>query len=203
MKADSTERRRGARLEEAILDAAWAELVERGYPGLTLEGVAKRAGTSRPVLYRRWSSRTALATAALGRHMVQNPIVVPDLGSVRDEIRLLLRRLSDLARPDMIRLVFDMQKDLAEQHSSLADVRARLRAEIVGSDIMQTILGRAIDRGEIAAARLTPRVVSLPTDLARHEILMTFQPLSDEAIKEIVDEIFLPLVSPTDRRALS
>jgi AcrR family transcriptional regulator len=203
MKADSTERRRGARLEEAILDAAWAELVERGYPGLTLEGVAKRAGTSRPVLYRRWSSRTALATAALGRHMVQNPIVVPDLGSVRDEIRLLLRRLSDLARPDMIRLVFDMQKDLAEQHSSLADVRARLRAEIVGSDIMQTILGRAIDRGEIAAARLTPRVVSLPTDLARHEILMTFQPLSDEAVKEIVDEIFLPLVSPTDRRALS
>ncbi|MFP3247595.1 MAG: TetR-like C-terminal domain-containing protein, partial [Paraburkholderia sp.] len=63
------------------------------------------------------------------------------------------------------------------------------------SDVMQTILGRAIDRGEIAAARLTPRIVALPTDLARHEVLMTFEPLSDEAIREIVDEIFLPLVS--------
>jgi AcrR family transcriptional regulator len=194
MKADKIGRRRGVLLEDAILDAAWAELFERGYPGLTLEGVAKRAGTSRPVLYRRWPSRTALATAALGRHMAQNPIVVPDLGSVRDEICLLLRRLSDLARPDMIRLAFDMQKDLADQHSSLADVRAHLRAEIVDSDVMQTILGRAVDRGEIATARLTPRIVSLPTDLARHEILMTFQPLSDEAIKEIVDEVFLPLV---------
>jgi AcrR family transcriptional regulator len=194
MKADKIGRRRGVLLEDAILDAAWAELFERGYPGLTLEGVAKRAGTSRPVLYRRWPSRTALATAALGRHMAQNPIVVPDLGSVRDEICLLLRRLSDLARPDMIRLAFDMQKDLADQHSSLADVRAHLRAQIVDSDVMQTILGRAVDRGEIATARVTPRIVSLPTDLARHEILMTFQPLSDEAIKEIVDEVFLPLV---------
>jgi AcrR family transcriptional regulator len=203
MKADKIGRRRGVRLEDAILDAAWAELVERGYPGLTLEGVAKRADTSRPVLYRRWPSRTALATAALGRHLAQNPIVVPDLGSVRDEICLLLRRLSDRARPDMIRLVFDMQKDLADKHSSLAEMRAQLRAEIVDSDIMQTILGRAIDRGEIAAARLTPRIVSLPTDLARHEVLMTFEPLSDQAIKEIVDEVFLPLVSPTDRRTSS
>ena len=203
MKADKIGRRRGVRLQHAILDAAWAELVERGYPGLTLEGVAKRAGTSRPVLYRRWPSRTALATAALGRHIAQNPIVVPDLGSVRDEICLLLRRMSDRARPDMIRLVFDMQRDLADEHSNLADMRAHLRAQIVEPDVMQTILGRAIDRGEIAAARLTPRIVSLPTDLARHEVLMTFEPLSDDAINEIVDEVFLPLVSPTDQRTSS
>ena len=203
MKADKIGRRRGVRLQDAILEAAWAELVERGYPGLTLEGVAKRAGTSRPVLYRRWPSRTALATAALGRHIAQNPIVVPDLGSVRDEICLLLRRMSDRARPDMIRLVFDMQRDLADEHSNLADMRAHLRAQIVEPDVMQTILGRAIDRGEIAAARLTPRIVSLPTDLARHEVLMTFEPLSDDAINEIVDEVFLPLVSPTDQRTSS
>lgn len=199
MEAEKIGRRRGVQLEDAILDAAWAELVERGYPGLTLEGVANRAGTSRPVLYRRWPSRTALATAALGRHIVQNPIVVPDLGSVRDEIGLLLRQLSDRARPDMIRLVFDMQKDLADENSSLADMRTRLRAEIVNSDVMQPVLARAIDRGEIVAARLTPRIVSLPTDLARHEMLMTFQPLSDEAIEEIIEEIFLPLVRPMDQ----
>lgn len=197
MKANTTERRRGARLEEAILDAAWAELVERGYPGLTLEGVARRAGTSRPVLHRRWPSRTALATAALARHISQNPIVLPDLGNVRDELCLLLRRMSDRARPDMIRLVFDMQRDLADDHSNLAALRRNLRAQIVEPDIMQAILGRAVDRGEIVAARLTPRIASLPTDLARHEILMTFEPLSDGAIKEIVEEVFLPLARST------
>jgi AcrR family transcriptional regulator len=199
MTADKIERRRGVLLEDAVLDAAWAELVERGYPGLTLEGVAKRAGTSRPVLFRRWPSRTALATAALGRHIMQNPIVVPDLGGIRDEIHLLLRRMSDRARPDMIRLIFDMQKDLAEGNSSLAKMRAHVRAQFVDSDVLQNILERAIERGEIAAARLTPRIMSLPTDLARHEILMTFEPLSDEAINEIIEEIFLPLVTTTDQ----
>ena len=190
MRTDKIGRRRGGELENAILEAAWSELVERGYSGLTLEGVAKRAGTSRPVLYRRWPSRIALATAALGRHLAQNPIVVPDLSSVRDEVRLLLRLLSDRAQPDMIGLLFDMQQDLADQHSSLADVRA----QIVGPGVMQTIIRRAVNRGEVATARLTPRIVSLPTDLARHEILMAFTPLSDKAINEIVDELFLPLI---------
>jgi AcrR family transcriptional regulator len=194
MEAEKIGRRRGTELEEAILDAAWAELEERGYHGLALDGVAKRAGTSRPVLARRWPNRTALATAALGRHMARNPISVPDLGSLRDEICLMLRRLSDLARPDMIRLFFDMQKDLADRHSSFAAIRADMKAQIVDPDIMQTILRRAIDRGEVDAARLTPRIMSLPADLARHEILMTFEPLSDDAIKQIVDEVFLPLV---------
>jgi hypothetical protein len=83
-----------------------------------------------------------------------------------------------------------MQKDLADNHSNLADLRANLRTRIGEPDVMQTILGRAIDRGEIAAARLIPRIVSLPTDLARHEILMTFERLLDEAIKEIVDGVF-------------
>jgi AcrR family transcriptional regulator len=201
MEADKIGRRRGVELEDAILDAAWAELEARGYPRLTLDGVAKRAGTSRPVLSRRWPSRTALATAALGRHMVQNPIVVPDLGSIRDETCLLLRLLSDLARPDMIRLFFDMQKDLAE-HSNFADMRAHIRTQTVDSDVMQTILARAIERGEIGARPIAPRIVSLPTDLARHEILMTFEPLSEQAIAQIVDEVFLPLLRSTARRSL-
>jgi hypothetical protein len=68
------------------------------------------------------------------------------------------------------------------------------RGKLIYLKIGSVLLGRAINRGEIVAARLTPRIVLLPTDLARHEILMTFEPLSDKAINEIVDEVFLPLV---------
>ncbi len=109
--AAGTSRRRGAALEEAILDAAWAELIEHGYADMTLEAVAKRAGTSRPVLARRWPSRTRLATAVLARYLAQNPVDVPDLGSVGAEMRLFLRKLSDRARPDLLRLFFDMSGD--------------------------------------------------------------------------------------------
>jgi AcrR family transcriptional regulator len=185
-------RRRGVALEEAILDAAWAELIEHGYAAMTLETVAKRAGTSRPVLHRRWPSRTKLATAALARYMALNPIDVPDLGSVRAELSLFLRRLADRARPDLVRLLFDMSGDLAEVKTSLADVRA----EFANDRLIRAILDRAIARGEVDPGRLTPRIVALPTDLTRHELLMTFEPPSDAAIREIVEDIFLPLVQP-------
>ncbi|WP_203561237.1 TetR/AcrR family transcriptional regulator [Jiella pacifica] len=177
-------------LENAILDAAWAELAERGYPGFTLEGVAKRACTSRPVLHRRWPSRSKLATAAMARFVALNPIKIPDLGSVRDEMKVLLRLLSDRARPDLVRLLFDLQADLAGSASSFAEAKGG----IVEQRHVAAILERGIARGEIDAARVTSRIADLPTDLARHEILMTFAPLPKEAIDEIVDEIFLPLV---------
>jgi AcrR family transcriptional regulator len=186
-----TSRRRGTALEDAILDAAWAELTEHGYPEMTLEAVAQRAGTSRPVLHRRWPSRMKLASAALARHLALTPIEIPDLESVSAEMSLLLRKLSDRARPELLRLIVDMGGDLADAKSSLAD----LKREITDGRIVRTILERGIARGEVDPDRLTPRIVALPTDLARHEALMTLEPLSDEVIREIVDDIFLPLVA--------
>jgi AcrR family transcriptional regulator len=185
-----TERRRGSVLEDAILDAAWAELSEQGYADMTLEAVAKRAGTSRPVLHRRWPSRVKLATAALGRYLATNPIQAPDLGSIRAEMKVLLRGMSSRARPDLLRLLFDISGDLAAAKTRPAD----LRAEITNDRTIRAVLQRAIERGEVDPDRLTPRIVALPTDLARHEMLMTLKPLPDEVIREIVEDIFLPLV---------
>lgn len=185
----SNNRRRGAALEDAILDAAWAELTQSGYADMTLESVAKRAETSRPVLARRWPTRAKLATAAMGRYFALDPITVPDVGSVGDEVRLMLRCISDRVRPELIQLVFDMSRDQADA-ASLSDVRK----ELTDGEPMGSILKRGVDRGEIDPARLTPRNIALPTDLARNEILMTLRPLSDEVIREIVEEIFLPLV---------
>lgn len=190
MRVRGRTRRRGAALEEAILEAAWAEVMERGYEGLTMENVARRAETSRPVLHRRWSSRTALATAALARQFARANIVIPDLGSLREELCLLLRCMSDRAGSRDLQLFFDMQKDLVAERSSFADIRAR----IVDGSQFHAVIGRAIERGEIDPARLTPRIASLPLDLARHEMIMAFRPLAEDAIREIVDDIFLPLV---------
>jgi AcrR family transcriptional regulator len=75
MSSVSRSRRRGQALDDALLDAAWDELVERGYGRFTIEAVAARAGTSRPVIYRRWPTRSDLAIAAIRHHgrMSQSP----------------------------------------------------------------------------------------------------------------------------------
>jgi AcrR family transcriptional regulator len=51
--SDKQTRRRGAELEQAILDAAWEQLIAEGYEHFTIDTVAARARTSKPVLYRR------------------------------------------------------------------------------------------------------------------------------------------------------
>lgn len=193
-------RRRGAALEEAVLAAAWEELAETGYGGFTLEGVAKRAATSRPVLARRWPSRTALATAAIAHYIAGNPVSVPDLESVRDELAHLLRQWSERGVPLLLRLFLDMSADLSNNNSSIAGVKAEIRQRLGGQDLVTQILQRGIARGEIDGKKVTPRIASLPADLMRHEVIMTSKPISEGAIAEILDEIFLPLVAAQGRK---
>jgi hypothetical protein len=60
--------------------------------------------------------------------------------------------------------------------------------------MLEQAIQRAIDRGEIEREQVAGRIARLPVDLLRYEMLMTLRPLSDEAIEEIVDTIFLPLL---------
>ncbi len=59
-------RPRDPRIDAAVLDATLAVLDESGYGRLTLEEVARHAGTTKPAIYRRWPSRQQLVLAALG-----------------------------------------------------------------------------------------------------------------------------------------
>ncbi len=189
--ANEGRRRRGGALEGAILDAAWAELLDHGYVSFTMEAVAKQAGTSRPVLARRWQSRSDLAVAAIRNYNKNNPIEVPDLGSVRTELLVLLQKLSDRGTRAMIKVLFAMNDYFTETNSSLADLRDRL----VDHSKFQEVILRGIARGELDRKKITSRIASLPLDLLRHEVLMTRKPVSSAVIAEIIDTIFLPLAA--------
>lgn len=52
----------------AVLDAAAAIIEESGYGALTIEAVAKRSGTARTAIYRRWPNRAALFIELYNRH---------------------------------------------------------------------------------------------------------------------------------------
>jgi len=75
-------RRRGAELDRAILRAALDELAEAGYPGLTMDRVAKRAGTNKNAIYRRWPNRAALGLAAYRQLAVADHTVEPTMVSL-------------------------------------------------------------------------------------------------------------------------
>ncbi|NNH69050.1 TetR/AcrR family transcriptional regulator [Nocardia uniformis] len=187
------QRRRGKDLEEALLAAAWAELTERGYAAFTLESVAKRAGTSTPVIYRRWANKALMVEAALAHASSVRVIDVPDTGTLRGDL-IAIMRAANTSRVDLLVATAVLLDGYFAETGSNPD---RLREHILAGrrSAAETIVQRAVDRGEVDASLLEPRLISLPFDLFRHEVLMTLKPVSDKAIGQIVDGITMPLLT--------
>jgi AcrR family transcriptional regulator len=71
-------RPRDQQIDVAVLKATLAMLDKAGYGGLTLEEVAREAGTTKPAIYRRWPTRQQLVLSALGQRL--GDATAPDTG---------------------------------------------------------------------------------------------------------------------------
>jgi AcrR family transcriptional regulator len=190
--AQKPQRRRGPALEEALLDAAWAELTDRGYDDLTMDAVAVRAGTSRAVLYRRWPNKQELVLAVLAHEVRKDVVVTPDTGSLRGDVIAVIQQANKLRAGLVVALFTRLGGFYQQTGNSLDDLRAVVQGD--RDAVLEQVIQRAIDRGEIQPEQVTDRIARVPVNLFRYELLMTLRPLSDEAIEEIVDTIFLPLL---------
>jgi len=187
-----TTRRRGAELESAILDAAWLELTENGYSALTFEAVAARAGTSRTVLYRRWPDRGKLMLAVVRNAQAVSPIEVPETGDLRADVITLLQRVNEARAGMAAMLSAQLGEYFRESGTSPFDVRERIIRQ--QRSPMEQIIDWAGARGELDTSKLTARVIHLPTDLMRHELLMRLKLVPAPVIDEIVDQVWFPLL---------
>ncbi|MFE6025195.1 TetR/AcrR family transcriptional regulator [Streptomyces niveus] len=190
---DRATRRRGAALEDAILGAAADELRTTGYAGMTMDRVARRAGTNKNAIYRRWPTRAALGVAAY-RRSADAELTVPDTGTLRGDALALLRAANTQWSSPRGALL----RDLLSAAGDAPDLLTLLREQADGSGTdgaWLTLLERAVARGEAAAGAAHPRVASVPMTLLRGEYALRGLPeVPDEVLTEIVDEVFLPLV---------
>jgi AcrR family transcriptional regulator len=189
--SEKATRRRGDALEAAILDAAWNVLETDGWNGFTFAGVAERARSSKPVLYRRWRNREELLRATLRRRGEVTPVEAPDTGSLRGDTLAVLNTMNKLR--SSVAALLSMR--LSVQYDDLSLSPAELRRELIGDrgSAMVPIVARAAGRGELGPRALPDRVISLPADLLRNELLMNLEPAAPETIVSIVDDAFLPL----------
>ncbi|MFI5957655.1 TetR/AcrR family transcriptional regulator [Cryptosporangium sp. NPDC051539] len=184
----STKRRHGAELETAIHAAVLDELGERGYAALTYDGVAARAGTSRPVLYRRWATKAEMVLTAVVADRAE-VIVSPDTGRLATDLYAILASMRENfvtpVRSTMLGLLADLDADAAES--------VRVLLSRWGADLVGPVVARARARGEIGSAPVPREVLGLPFDLARHEL--TFRgALPEERIGVIVSVLVVPLI---------
>jgi AcrR family transcriptional regulator len=187
--AGGASRRRGAALDDALLTAAWDEVSAVGYAKFTMEGAASRAGAARSVLYRRWPNRAALVHAAMRHHLGSIEDQVPDTGDLRTDVLIVLGDFRDKALEVGPEVVHGLMSEATDLSPELMEVSPRT---------ITAVLTRAADRGQARRDRITRRIASLPGDLLRHEMMRPRGDTSDEFLAEIVDEVFLPLVSPAE-----
>lgn len=178
-------------LEQAIHAAVLDLVIEQGAAGVTMEAVASRAATSKPVLYRRWADRSALLRERLVP-LVMEAIPHADTGSYRGDMLAILRGWADFfASPGGavgVAIVGAMPQD--------PELAAAFRDGVIAwrKQAMAETLTRAIGRGEVRP--------DVPFEVARelgqamlwHRFLVTGDPITDELITHIVDEILIPYV---------
>ncbi|GGP18303.1 TetR/AcrR family transcriptional regulator [Nonomuraea glycinis] len=184
-------RRRGEALNSAIFQATLDELAEGGYAQLTMERVAERARASKASLYRRWPTRIALVMAAV-YHTLPDLVSVPDTGSLREDLLAVLRRSSAaLAGP-----AGEAMRGLLSEVLRDESVARTFRENSQGASrkLMAEIARRAVERGEIDPAAVTPRRLDSGQALIRQYFLFHGPPIPDRLIVDVVDEVMVPLL---------
>jgi len=125
------------------------ELAEVGYGRLSIEAVARRAGVGKTAVYRRWDSKLELVLEIVSEVAGQR-LPVPDTGTLRGDLTALARSLElALRHPLASQIIPDLLVEAART-PQIADTLLRtLRTH--QSDIATTMIGRAVERGEVAA----------------------------------------------------
>jgi AcrR family transcriptional regulator len=165
-------------------------LAEVGYDRMTVDGLAARAGVSKPTIYRRWPGGKPEIVAEAIRAKRAAAGELTDTGSLRgDLIAMLGRVISSLDAP----LAGGMLSHL-RCSPELTDL---FRNEVVADERQRyaVLLGRARDRGEIDS-HVTPLFADIAGSVIFTRSLLAGEPLDDEFLEELVDNVLLTLCSP-------
>ncbi|MUL47186.1 TetR/AcrR family transcriptional regulator [Mycobacterium sp. CBMA293] len=179
----------------AIRDATWAELMDHGYSGVTFEGVARRAKTGKPVLYRRYSSRAQMVTDALPT--LRTPAFdVASSQNLRDDILSMTESLVS----EWQQIGVDTYRSLIAEadDATLETFQAKVAAHT--DHTIRRALDAARDRGEIGPAAIPDRVATSILALVRNELLLARNTIESSTLTELVDLVYLPAIDSASRQ---
>jgi AcrR family transcriptional regulator len=187
-------------VDTAILTAALQAIAEHGFDKMSIEDVAARAGVGKAAIYRRWSSKAAIAAEAIAHwRRTLGPVQPPNTGSLRGDMDALLAAVPDVDDADVNTINVIMGVATAAIRSPIL---AAALDELVLSQprrMVSVVLDQALARGEISASRdlsLIPDA-ALGLNLLR---IITGRPFDRVFIRRVLEDVILPLATaPTQR----
>jgi AcrR family transcriptional regulator len=185
---------RHGRSEEArvaVLEAADDLLVERGFAGVTIEGIAGRAGVAKQTIYRWWGSKTDILFDALTAD-ADEYFTVPDHGDLGRDLRDQLGQLAAfLSQTD----AGAVARALAGQAQHDPEVAARFESEFVARerDRERVPFQRARERGELPAGTDIDFAIDRLAGPVWYRLLITRQDMPPEFADALVGHLLAEL----------
>ena len=186
MSATRVGRPRSPEADTAILDAATDLFIELGWDGLTMEGVAARAGVGKATIYRRYPCKVDLLMAAAER-IGEKKGPVPNTGTLRGDLRVLAlnyRRMltaSDAGRAIPVTLAAASRAP--EVCAAHRDYIRERRAESA------VVLERAIERGELRDEADVGLVLDLLAAPLFYRVFVSGEPVDDPYLDSLTEAV--------------
>lgn len=183
---------RGPALQEgvtaAIAAAAFDELADTGWPRLSMDTVARRAGVGKAAVYRRWPSKEAMLLDLITDLVNRNLPDVPDTGELRRDVRafldLMVRQAAD---PRVLRIGLDLLAESSRNPALAASMREAVT--LPRRRAAEEILRRAVDRGELPADLDHGLAVDLLFSPLFHRVAITGDPVDDLLLDRITGSL--------------
>ncbi|WP_336207908.1 TetR/AcrR family transcriptional regulator [Nonomuraea sp. LPB2021202275-12-8] len=176
------------RKQQEIFDATLRLVAERGYGGLTVEGVAERSGVNKTTIYRWWPSKAALLGAALVEADVLG-FEPSDTGSLRGDLVALVEGIGRLLTEPPARDVAVAALGAAVEHPEL-DARRFFTDRFARE---REIFERAVRRGELAESADPLLIVDLLAGAVWIRSVFRGLPLQEgfaaEAVSAVLDGV--------------
>jgi AcrR family transcriptional regulator len=166
----------------AILDAAVAELQEKGFAATTVDAIAARAGVGKQTIYRWWSSKADVVLEGVMR-LAAERIPMPDQGSLHADLLSFLgatfrqRGQRPVLVGMMAQAVLDPVFGEKFREQFLFARRAALRS----------LLERAVVRGEIAPGADLELLIDVVYGVLWYRLLVDHIPLDEAGGRALAD----------------
>ncbi len=165
---------RTARTREAVRAATLAELAEKGFDGLTVEGVAARSGVHKTTIYRRWRNRAGLAADALDLAGGE-PWPVPDTGTLSADLRELARLVATaFADPELGPVSRAFISAAIQEPTAAQALHAFFTARHQQASV---VVVRAIERGELPSCTDAVEVVRTAVAPIYYRLFISGEPV--------------------------
>jgi AcrR family transcriptional regulator len=175
---------RTARTAAAVFGAAIEELGVRPYGEISVESIAARAGVHRTTVYRRWGSAAEVISRALVRAAEQEVPVV-DTGSLAGDLHALVTSVAEVISSPAGGAVLRTLVVAARTDEEVRGVSERFWQQ--RRNATETIVGRAVDRGELAAGTDAEALVRAAVAPLYFDVLVSGRPVGATTVQLAVD----------------